>query len=215
MKAVETERRVLGLLRPRFEAEGYSFVEFPERDMLPAFMQGYRPDAVAFREGKSIAIEVKLRHDPATEKNLRSISERFENQPSWEFRIVYGDEVEDEPLHKPTLAQIEPHVAEAEVLLREGYYRAALVLGWAAIEAIARTVSDDFPSSGARTMRQAVELLEHTGRLRFEQAQQLRKLLSLRTKVVHGDLSLEISHDDVAPLLDATRAALEASREQA
>jgi uncharacterized protein YutE (UPF0331/DUF86 family) len=210
MTVIETERRVLGLLRSRFEAEGYSFVEFPGGDVLPAFMQGYRPDAVAVREDKSIAIEVKLRRDPNAEKNLRSISERFKGHPSWEFRIVYGDEVEDEPMQAPTRAQIEQHILEAEVLLREGHHRAALVLGWAAIEAIARTLSNDFPTSGARTMRQAVELLEHMGRLRFEEAQQLRRLLPLRSKVVHGDFSMAISGDDVEPLLKAARAALEA-----
>lgn len=215
MTAIETERRVLGLLRPRLEADGYSFVEFPESDVLPAFMQGYRPDAIAFREGKSIAIEIKLRRDPNAEKNLRSISERFKEHPSWEFRIVYGDEVEAEPLEKSTLAQIEQQISEAEVLLREGHHRAALVLGWAAVEAIARTLSNGFPTSGTSTMRQAVELLEHMGHLRFEEAQELRVLLPLRSRVVHGDLSLAISHDDVAPLLKAARAALEASKSPA
>jgi hypothetical protein len=215
MTAIETERRVLSLLRSRLEADGYSFVEFPESNMLPEFMQGYRPDAIALRDDKSIAIEVKLGRDPNAEKNLRSISERFEGHPSWEFRIVYGDDVREEPLQKPTLAQIEQQISEAEELQRSGHHRAALVLGWAAIEATARTLSDGFPSSGARTMRQAVELLEHMGHLRFEDAQELRTLLPLRSRVVHGDLSLVISHDEVAPVLSAARAALEASKSPA
>jgi Holliday junction resolvase len=215
MTAIETERRVLSLLRSRFEADGYSFVEFPESNMLPEFMQGYRPDAIALREGKSIAIEVKLRRDPNAEKNLRSISERFKGHPSWELRIVYGDDVRQEPLQKPTLAQLEQQISEAEDLLRSGHHRAALVLGWAAIEAIARKLGEDFPASGASTMRQAVELLEHMGHLRFEEAQQLRTLLPLRSRVVHGDLSMAVSHDEVAPVLSAARAALEASKSPA
>ncbi len=208
MTTIETEHRVLALIRPRFEEEGYSFIEFPADDVLPAFMHGYRPDAVALGKDKSIAIEVKFRRDPSSEKNLRSISERFKGQSLWELRVIYGDEIEDEPIGASAPAEIEQHIAEGEALLRAGHYRAALILGWAAIEAIARTLSPDFPTSGARTMRQAVELLEHLGRLRFEEAQELRKLLPLRAKVVHGDLATVVSGDEVAPVLKAARTAL-------
>jgi hypothetical protein len=171
-------------------------------------MHGYRPDAIALGKEKSIAIEVKLRRDPSTEKNLRSISERFKGQRSWEFRIVYGDELEDEPIAASTSTQIEQHIAEGETLLRAGHHRAALILAWAAIEAIARTLSPDFPTSGTRTMSQAVELLEHLGRLSFEEAEDLRKLLPLRAKVVHGDLATPVREDAVAPVLRAARTAL-------
>jgi hypothetical protein len=210
MTAIETERRVLALIRPRLEAEGYSFIEFPADNVLPEFMHGYHPDAIALGKDKSIAIEVKLRRDQSSEKNLRSISERFKGQQSWEFRIVYGDELEDEPIGASTSAQIEQHIVEGEALLQAGHHRAALILGWAAIEAIARTLSPDFPASGARTMRQAVELLEHLGHLGFEEAQELRKLLPLRAKVVHGDFTTVVSEDAVAPVLKAARTALAA-----
>jgi hypothetical protein len=204
----QTEDRVLALLRNRYEGEGFSFIEHPDRADLPAFMQGYQPDALALGKDKSIAIEVKLHRHPVTEKNLRAVSERFKGQPRWEFRVVYGDEVEDEPIGAPTPEQILSQIAEAETLLAQNHNRAAFVLGCAAIEAIARTLDPDFPSAGARTMRQAVELLEHLGRLRFEQAQELRRLSSLRIKVVHGDLQTPIGAADVKPVLEAARAAL-------
>ena len=211
MTAIETERRVLSLIRPRFEAQGYSFIEFPADEVLPAFMGGYHPDAIALGKDKSIAIEVKVRRNSSIEKNLRSISERFKGQPSWEFQVVYGDEVDDEPIEASTPAQIEQHIAEGEMLLRAGHHRAALILGWAAIEAIARTLDPGFPTNGARTMRQAVELLEHLGRLRFEEAQELRELLPLRAKVIHGDLGAAVSEGEVAPVLKAARKVLAAT----
>lgn len=208
MTANQTEGRVLALLRDGYEADGFSFIEHPDGTDLPPFMRGYRPDALALGKDKSIAIEVKLRRDAAAEKNLRAISERFKGQSLWEFRVVYGDEVEDEPIWAPTPEQIQAHIVEAEALLAQNHPRAALVLGWAAIEAIARTLSPDFPSRGSRTMRQAVELLEHLGRLRFRQAQELRRLSPLRAKVVHGDFRTTITTADVEPVLKAARAAL-------
>lgn len=211
MSAKQTEGRVLALLRNRYEEAGFSFIEHPESADLPAFMQGYRPDALALGKDQSIAIEVKLRRDPVAEKNLKEISKRFEGQSPWVFRVVYGDEVDEEPIGPPTLDQIQAQIAEAEDLLVHDHPRAALVIGWAAIEAIARTLSADFPSTGPRTMRQAVELLEHLGRLRFHEAQLLRSLLPLRTKVVHGDLQTTITNAQVEPVLRAARTALEAA----
>lgn len=211
MTVKQTESRVLALLRNRYETDGFTFIEHPEFASLPQFMQGYRPDALALGKDKSIAIEVKLRRDLANEKNLKVISERFKGQPGWEFRVVYGDETEDEAIAPPTLDQIQAHIAEAEDLLVHNHARAALVIGWATIEAIARTLSPDFPSTGSRTMRQAVELLEHLGRLPYPEAQTLRDLLPLRAKVVHGDLDTTITTAQVEPVLRAARTALKAA----
>jgi hypothetical protein len=208
MTSSQTEERVLSLLRNRYEGEGFSFIEHPDQADLPAFMQGYQPDALALGKDRSIAIEIKLHRHPVTEKSLRAVSERFKGQPRWEFRVVYGDEVHDEPISPPTQQEILAQIVEAEALLAQNHNRAAFVLGWAAIEAIARMLDPDFPSSGSRTMRQAVELLEHLGRLRFEQAQDLRRLSLLRVRVVHGDFQTSISSNEVEPVLKAARAAL-------
>jgi hypothetical protein len=211
MTVKQTESRVLALLRNRYEADGFTFIEHPENSNLPQFMRGYRPDALALGKDKSIAIEVKLRRDLGGDKNLKAISERFKGQSGWEFQVVYGDETEDEPIRPPTLDQIQAHIAEAEELLARNYPRAALVIGWATIEAIARTLNPDFPSTGSRTMRQAVELLEHLGRLTYPEAQALRNLLPLRAKVVHGDFDTTITTAEVEPVLKAARTALKAA----
>jgi REase_AHJR-like len=205
------EARLLELLRGSYEDDGFTFVEHPGDANLPPFMKGYRPDALALRDDKSIAIELKVRREPAKEKYLRAISERFKDQPKWEFRVIYGGQLEEEPISAPTVEQIQAHIAEAETLLAQNHPRAALVLGWAAIEGIARTLSPDFPSRGSRTMRQAVELLEHLGRLRFQDAQELRKLLPLRSRVVHGDFGARITSVEVEPVLKAAREALAAT----
>lgn len=209
MTAVET--RILELLRQHYEGEGYTFVEHPDVAILPGFMQGYRPDALALGKDKSIAIEVRLRRAVSSEKTLRALSELFGQQAGWELRVVYGDDLPDTLIASATKEQIESHLGEAEALLAADHPRAALVLGWATIEAIARTLSADFPSAGSRTMRQAVEVLEHLGRLRFEQAQELRELFPLRAKVVHGDFGTLVTTADVEPVLKAARTALQAA----
>jgi uncharacterized protein YutE (UPF0331/DUF86 family) len=208
MNAVETERRVLELLRPQLEAEGYSLIEFPSSDILPPFFAGYRPDAVALGKDKNVAIEVKVHRESSAEA-LQSISEKFKGRKGWEFRVVYGDELEEPEIVSATSKQVIEHsLGEIGQLLDASLYRAALVMALAVIEAIARNQNGQLPTSGARTTRQAIELLESEGRLSYEEAQQLRQLLPLRMKVVHGDFSAQITRADVDPVVKAARSAL-------
>jgi REase_AHJR-like len=207
MTATTTEARVLGLLRRRYENEGFTFIEHPAAVDLPAFMEGYRPDALALGDNKSIAIEVSLRRDATTGKKLRTLSERFKGRPHWEFHIVYGDELEIEPVPASTTEQIAEYISEAENLLAGNHARAAFVIGWATIEALARATNQDFATAGS--VRQAVNSLEHLGRVRFQDAQKLRSLLALRDKVVHGDFSTPVTAAEVEPVLKAARAALQ------
>jgi REase_AHJR-like len=204
-----TETRLLGLLRRRYEKDGFTFIEYPATADLPAFMHGYRPEALALGDDKCIAIEVKLRPDPSADNKLKTVSERFKGQPDWEFRIVYGDELEVEPISTLTIEQIAAHISEAENLLAGNHARAAFVIGWAAVEALARMANKDFPATGS--VRQAVDSLEHQGRLRFQDAQKLRSLLPHRDKIVHGDFGTPMTTAEVEPLLRAARAALQAT----
>jgi hypothetical protein len=206
-----TKRRILALLRDRYEAEGYTFIEYPDRRNLPAFMEGYQPDAVALGDGKSIAIDVDVHGDPARQGNFGEIAERFQRQKAWELRVVYGAQVHDEHFEVPTSEQIQKSIEEAEALLAQGHPRAALVLGWATIEAIARTLNPDLPTFGPRTTAAALELLEHLGRLGFEETSELQKLSSLREKVVHGEFHTPVTAAEAGPVLSAARAALEAA----
>ncbi len=209
MNAVQAERRVLDLLRPQYEAEGFTFVENPGAADLPGFMLGYQPDALALGRDKSIAIAVKMRGQSEADKNLSSISARFKNHPNWEFRVVYGADIENETIDAPTLDQIRMHVDEAEQLLRLDHLRAALLIAWAAIEATARTLSPVKLATGPLTTRQTLELLEHHGRLPFDQAKTLREQLPLRNKVAHGDFQAQVTRENVEAVVCAARAALE------
>lgn len=212
MTVSESEKRILDLLRPGYIDQGFTFIEYPSPAELPAFMRGYQPDALALGSEKSIAIEVKTgRSQEAVTERLRSIRDRFSGQPEWEFRVVYADEYPLQPVFASTKDQINSQIAEAELLLSQDHASASLVLGWAAIEAIARTIEPDFPSRGVATMTRALELLEHLGRLHYEDAERLRRILPLRAKIVHGDFQTRVTREDVEPVLRAARTALQAA----
>jgi uncharacterized protein YutE (UPF0331/DUF86 family) len=212
LTVIESERRVLELLRPRYEAQGYLFIEYPGGDALPEALKGFSPDAIAIGPPKNIAIEIKLRRGRSTADNLQALSERLRQHPDWEFRVIYGDEVDlqDELSPATTRSEIEKQIDEAEALSAAGHHRAALVLAWAALEAIARTTAPaETTGAGGRTPRQVVEILERMGRLTFEEASELRSALLLRNAVVHGDYQHDVGRADVELLVRAARTALD------
>ena len=80
MSATEREQRVLDLITPRLKAEGYAVFTHPSRDLLPAFMQDYQPDAIALGRPKNIAIQIA--RDAATERpKAAALTERFATSP--------------------------------------------------------------------------------------------------------------------------------------
>ena len=55
------ERAILDTMVPELEADGFRVVIHPKQDTLPTFLQGYRPDMVAYKENKKLAIEIAAR----------------------------------------------------------------------------------------------------------------------------------------------------------
>jgi hypothetical protein len=186
------------------------FIEYPRGDALPAALEGFRPDAIAIGPQKKIAIEVKLRRGRSSEDQLEALSERLRQHPDWELRVIYGDEFDaDEPSPVTLQAEIVTQIDETEALCRAGHYRAALILAWAVLEAIARTTaSAEASGGGGKQPRQVLEILERMGRLTFEEASRLRNLLPLRNAVVHGDYHREVTRPDVEVLIRAARTAV-------
>jgi len=208
---IESERRLLELLRPRYEAQGYTFIEYPSGEALPAVLKGFNPDAIAIGPQKNIAIEIKLRPGRSSEERLEALSERLRQHPDWELRVIYGDELDlaEEPPPVTTRAEIEKQIEEAEAVSEAGHHRAALILVWAALEAIARMVAPGEGVGGTRAARQVLEILERHGRLTFEEAARLRDALLLRNAVVHGDYQREVGRADVELLVRAAQTALD------
>jgi REase_AHJR-like len=82
-----TEREVLERVVAELEAEGYEVYLYPNRHLLPPFLAGYTPDAVALGPGKSLAVEVLKKSDQATRRRKR-IQALFEGQDKWELRVM-------------------------------------------------------------------------------------------------------------------------------
>lgn len=206
----DTERRFVETLRSRYVAQGYDFEADPEPSRLPAFMGGYRPDAIAFRGSEKIAIEVNSRSTAGADGSLPRIRQLFEGHKDWHLHVIVisGDALENLTIGRSTPEVIFQRLIEARELLDKGYVRAAFLACWPLLEAIARLVDPDVEARphGPGTIVQSLAML---GRIDGDAEQRLRALIDLRNRIVHGDLAAEPLPEEVGWLLstlDAVRA---------
>jgi uncharacterized protein YutE (UPF0331/DUF86 family) len=207
---VDVEARedlILQRLRDRYEREGYSFHAHPPRELLPAFLGAYRPDALALKGNGGVVVEIKL-PPPRGGARLSEIARLFKDQTEWRLEIISLDEVAD-VLEIGTFSRslIEDQLDGVQQLAREGRNRAAFAIGWATLEAATRALLSEANESNVtpRSPMQIGEILARYGFLDQATARTLSALVQARNSVVHGNLSYEIDPNTVTTLIDITR----------
>lgn len=208
--SAESEARVLEVLRDRYERAGYTFAHHPDGEPLPQFMAGYLPYAIARKGDLSIAIEVKSRKITPQANRLKDLAARFNGHPDWQLHVVYADELEQETAPAPDRSEILARLTAIEVMAANDNRDAALVLAWAALEATARVIAKEALEELPQTPREALQVLEHLGRIDYPTAQAIRRSLNLRNQVVHGDFTATVPPAIISNLVGTVRAALAA-----
>src|SRR5437588_9482930 len=79
---------VLENVLPRYRAEGFDVYVNPSPSILPPFMQSYRPDTIALKPGRKIAIEV-VRSTRDSSHKVEDLQSLFAPHSDWELRVVY------------------------------------------------------------------------------------------------------------------------------
>jgi uncharacterized protein YutE (UPF0331/DUF86 family) len=206
--ATDNPRRedvALRQVRRQYESRGYHFFEHPPRDLLPAFLDTYRPDALAVGPEGNVIIEVKATSGKSTEDSLARVAKLFEGQTEWAFRVIYAGAVEefDELAPSPT-RELRSVIEEAEDLLNSNHPRAALVLGWSALEGVARSLNRE-GAGRPRGPSELVEWMTSEGHIGQEASRKLRQLIAARNGFVHGDFTKRVSGAEVQALINEVR----------
>jgi uncharacterized protein YutE (UPF0331/DUF86 family) len=200
------ESNVLRNLQQASEARGLKFYVNPPREIVPAFLGDFQPDAIAVGPDGGIVIEMKFGRGPASERQLAAIAKRVSAQEGWEFRAIYLNQPVDETplIAKPTSEQLQAVFREIEALTKGGHISAALVTEWAALESLARLASahSETSRSGGFSPIQAIQTLAEEGYIEKEAADRLREMAKLRNAVVHGDFSVDVGAEQVVDLLE-------------
>lgn len=198
----ETERATLEKMFKIWTDQGFQVFLQPSGKLLPDFLQRYRPDALLLKDDDKVLVEVVLKGQPHAEKRVSRLKELIANQNEWRLEVVYAGE-NVSAVRRVTLEKILESLGSAEDLLTKEP-RASLLLFWASLEATARNF---FPSQTSRPQSpgRIIELLASSGEVTPSEAQELRHLMNLRNRVIHGELNAVVKPSEMKPMLQLVR----------
>ena len=205
-----TEAEMLDAVRPRYEAEGFRFVVRPGDEILPSFLRGQRPDAIAFKAPGGTIIEVKKRGPYASTVGRSSLAERVAAEKDWTLSVLYwrGRPGEIGTLPPPSRREMDDLLLEIEAHAVAGRNRAAVLSSWILFEAMSRfldKLEEDKSGGTAMSPVQAVQRIASSGYIDEDLFTTLSHAAVLRTHLVHGDLGLVPTSSDVSLLVDTLK----------
>lgn len=183
--ALPSQRVVLDEIEPRLHQRGYTLVRAPSADQLPSVLKGYRPDAIAIGAKPSLVIEILPTRDRSGAAKVQQIGSLLSGQDDWRLEVIYA------PRRAVALGKVPPDGIRATLrqarTMAEVEPRAALLLAWATLEAIARTLE---PELAAHPLPPGmlIDLLISNGHVPQSDVAALAELAELRNAVAHGQL---------------------------
>jgi uncharacterized protein YutE (UPF0331/DUF86 family) len=203
------ERLILDRLRESFEHQGYEFFPQPLPDMLPTFLRGYHPDAIALKDDDRVIIEIKGARQAGQDSHLEKLANLVSGQPGWRLQVYFGNERSEEALRiaPPDPAQITEELTKAERLAALGHRKAAMLLAWSIFEAVvrARVAHEGEAAQRPFSPAQAIQSLEMAGLIGSEVARNLQAKAKLRNLIAHGDLSADVESNDLKEFIRLVR----------
>ena len=134
----QREDAILEVMLPILEEEGYVVFRHPSAAVLPVFLRDCRPDAIAVKEGKKIAVEVVTSGRPDGQSRLPRLRALLAGHPDWELRVFYAPSSHSaQPIAVASRAEIEEHLSRLETVREIAGTVAGLLLGWSIFEAAA------------------------------------------------------------------------------
>ncbi|QCI66735.1 hypothetical protein [Phreatobacter stygius] len=215
MTVAEQSRQVIERLIPQLEADGYTIYLEPSRQLLPPFMQGYIPDAIALGPKKNLAIEVIVegpsdKRSSASTQKLSQLKRRFSEVEDWELRVFFVRPFQAQDAILPiSKAAIETSLASVKKLVLDGQQAPALLIAWATLEALARSLMPE-TFARAQSPRRLVEVLAADGHVTPTEADLLRRLADRRNQIAHGSLELGADDVELAGFIDVLKVLLQA-----
>jgi uncharacterized protein YutE (UPF0331/DUF86 family) len=200
MSEIQTRDVLLDSLLPQYQAEGFEVFVNPTPSILPSFMHKYRPDAIALRPDRKIAIEV-LRASETSSRKVQDLNSLFASHSDWELRVFYvSSSAPEKALEVVPRAAIRKSIERVRALQSAGHLLPALIMAWSTLEGVGRALLPE-PLKRPQTPRRLVEVLAEAGYLTPGEADLLRSAIALRNAAVHGRVDLIVDEKQISQFL--------------
>jgi hypothetical protein len=204
--ARQTEADILEATARSLEEQGYDVFLEPMASLLPAPLKSLNADGIAIGREPKLVIEV-AQEGSRDAQRVAAIQRALKDAPDWKLHLVVGLAP---PSSRPAMVDVNDiaNVVDRASRLARTEASAALLMAWAALEALGRAHKpDDFarPQSPGRI----VERMASDGLITPSEAEFLRAMAAKRNAFVHGDLMQPIPVADVERFLRLLNALLE------
>lgn len=200
-----SQRHILSALRDSYESRGFTFVEHPGRDLLPAGLADERPDAIAIHGAEKHAIEIRT--GASKIGRLSALAAAVNSADGWTLRVVSpGEFGEDEVVSGPVNLDFDAKLREIATLIDGRHTEAALLFAWGVFEAAALgRLSSRYgvDPCDRRTPRSLIALLETQGEISSQDARTLADINRSRNALAHGDHQTPPTAEQVRWLADS------------
>lgn len=196
------EREILDEHEPLWKAQGYEVIMSPRGAHLPNFLGTYQPDAILVGRDPKVIVEVVLKGQPHADRRIRDLKSLISGHDDWRLEVLYRSS-EDKNVPVQSVDEITTTISKAEAIARIEP-RGAFLLLWAALEAIARRFAPD-RSNRPQTPGRVVETLAFEGVIEPSNASWLRDLSRLRNRLIHGDLEVAPTSQELEQMVALTR----------
>ncbi|MBE9030616.1 hypothetical protein IQ266_12830 [filamentous cyanobacterium LEGE 11480] len=175
-----------------FESKGYTVFIGPSSENIPFKLHNYQPDLIAIKDNGGVVVEVKASLKRLPVQKFHEIAQQVSSHQGWKFALVTLDDpvskvisIAETDLPDPNV--LKENLKDITTLVAMGMLSIALISLWIQIESWLRIKARlaDLPLDLLQPQR-LINHLYSDGELSMSQTDQLKELMQLRNKVVHG-----------------------------
>ncbi len=207
----ELHNRYLEDIAEEYKKKGYEVLLEPRKEKLPDFLKelNYHPDALAYKVGDSVIIEVKSAKQLRGRPELLDVAKTIESYHGWRFELRLFDPGELDIKGSPKILsneEISNRLQKAEEMLEANQSDMAFLIAWTALEAkVRRFLKYEDIESEKLLMQGAIKTLYSLGFISSDDFDFLLKSQEFRNHTVHGLETRYLGKKQVRKLISLTR----------
>lgn len=190
---------LLALAAQRLKGQGFEVIKDPAGPVVPTFLRDFAPSALAMGPHGNLVVEV-VGDDPASLERLYRLKILMEGHADWSLEVLFDRSEAPLTVTAAPLGEVRKAIDRVRRLHRSSELCAALLMGFATLEAALRTIRPEALLK-ALTPVQTVEVSATLGFVDLGEADLLRKLAAQRTAIAHGDLRITPAKGDIDHLI--------------
>jgi len=201
------ERKIRELIRD-YSKKGYRVITEPNSNLIPRFLENFRPDIIALSNEDNVVIEIKSSGKNTDFKKLEELANIVNSMENWRFELVFTNPKNRINSNNQLIiidnGKITERVATVKRLLNQNSIEPAFLIGWATLEASIRNKLKSINIKKEIINRPSLHIIKNLfsfGLINHSTLRKLENINNKRNKLIHGFES-NISYANINEVLE-------------